>query len=71
MNKNQIFLGNGHISGAEYYKLIYSLHEAIEILSGIQQCHDRKEIEEGQAKVDKIAETIYTKLTGKILRRGT
>ena len=66
----QIFMGNGFVSGAECFKLVDSLHKALEILGGIQQSHDRKEVEEGQEEVNKIAKNIYEKLTGKPLRRG-
>lgn len=71
ISKNQIFLGNGNVSGAECFKLVSSLHRALEILSGIQQSHNKAEIEQGQEEVDKIAKNIYTKLTGQPLRRGT
>lgn len=65
----QIFMGNGFVSGAECFKLVDSLHKALEILGGIQQSHDRKEVEEGQEEVNKIAKNIYEKLTGEPLRR--
>jgi predicted HNH restriction endonuclease len=70
LRENQIFMGNGFVSGAECFKLVDSLHKALEILGGIQQSHNRKEAEEGQEEVNKIAKNIYEKLTGNLLRRG-
>jgi len=61
-------MGNGFVSGAECFKLVDSLHKALEILGGIQQSHDRKEVEEGQEEVNKIAKNIYEKLTGETNR---
>jgi hypothetical protein len=73
---SQIFMGSGNFSLAEMGYLYSRLHDAFDILGGIQQvphCTDSKEVWEqheedyadGAYEVEKIAKEIYLALTGK------